>query len=84
LFIPRAIGTSLPDDKKHDGYFFAADVGSAINDNHIDVFTGTSRSAVFDFVQSTPSEQFDAFLAQDAEIVQALTDLHRHWIFGEE
>ena len=40
LFIPKAVGATLPDGTKHDGYFHAADTGGAIKGYHLDLFTG--------------------------------------------
>jgi len=83
LFIPDAVGTKLPGGLVHDGYFFAADVGSHIDANHIDVFTGTSEEPVLRFVRSSQDKQFKAFIVPDASIMQAFSDLHTRWIFGQ-
>lgn len=40
IYIPEAKGMRLPDGTIHDGIFYAHDVGSGIDGNHIDVFTG--------------------------------------------
>ncbi|NJP10142.1 MAG: hypothetical protein HC866_12215 [Leptolyngbyaceae cyanobacterium RU_5_1] len=81
IYIPQARGrtVTLPTGDRviHDGYFFAADVGSAIQGNHIDVFLGTSRHNPFPFITSTPNHPFQAFLVQDPQIAQALHQLHR-------
>jgi len=83
IFIPLARGTeiTLPSGIKviHDGYFFAADTGGMIKDNHIDVFTGivTSENNPFtDFVKSNPQKTFDAFLINDPTITAALKKMH--------
>ncbi len=39
LYIPAAKGAVLPDGSIHDGYFNAIDIGSAITDRKIDIFT---------------------------------------------
>lgn len=39
LYIPAAKGTRLPDGTIHDGIFHAIDIGSAITDRKIDIFT---------------------------------------------
>lgn len=82
LFIPAARGqlVTLPsgDRVHHDGFFFAGDVGSAIQGNHIDVFLGTSKQNPFPFIASNPSKTFQAFLIQDSDIAHALTLLHRN------
>ncbi|MES2963572.1 MAG: 3D domain-containing protein [Bdellovibrionota bacterium] len=49
LYIPAARGAVLPDGKIHDGYFKALDIGSAIQNRRIDVFTSFGdQSSVFD------------------------------------
>jgi 3D (Asp-Asp-Asp) domain-containing protein len=81
VFIPAARGTlvTLPSGDRvyHDGFFYAADVGSAIQGSHIDVFIGPSRQNPFPFVTSSSRDSFRAFLIQDPDIVQALRELHR-------
>jgi 3D (Asp-Asp-Asp) domain-containing protein len=83
FFIPLARGTeiTLPSGAKaiHDGYFFAADTGGMIKDNHIDVFTGTvtpARNPFTNFVKSSPLKTFDAFLISDSGITAALKKMH--------
>ncbi|QZZ22247.1 hypothetical protein J5X98_07620 [Leptothermofonsia sichuanensis E412] len=80
LYIPQARGRAitLPWGQRvvHDGYFFAADVGSAIKGSHIDVFIGIDNRTPFPFITSRSSGTFQAFLVQDAEISQALRALH--------
>jgi 3D (Asp-Asp-Asp) domain-containing protein len=81
LYIPQARGrtVTMPSGQWaiHDGYFFAADVGSAIHGNHIDVFIGTAERNPFPFITSRPSGTFQAFFIQDADIAQALQALHQ-------
>jgi 3D (Asp-Asp-Asp) domain-containing protein len=81
LYIPAARGVSitLPSGERmvHDGYFYAADVGGAIQGNHIDVFIGPSTTNPFDFVRSTQSGTFQAFLVNDPQIQTQLASLHR-------
>ncbi len=60
----------------HDGYFFAADVGGAIKDNHIDVFIGVANKNPFPFVKSNESETFDAFIVNDGSITKELKKAH--------
>ena len=83
IFIPLARGTqiTLPSGATaiHDGYFFAADTGGMIKDNHIDVFTGTLDTAhnpFKNFVKSSPNKTFDAFLIDDPAITTALKKMH--------
>jgi 3D (Asp-Asp-Asp) domain-containing protein len=81
VFIPAAVGEKLPNGLRHDGYFFAADVGSKIKGGHIDVFTGTSQAAVFQFVTSDSDHRVDAYVVEDKAIIGAFRDLHKTWIF---
>ncbi len=49
VFIPAAKGIKLPDGSTHDGYFEAVDIGDAIQNQRIDVFTAMGdQSAVFE------------------------------------
>lgn len=81
IYIPEARGkiVTLPSGDRvfHDGFFFAADVGSGIKGNHIDIFIGTSMKNPFPFITSRSTGTFRAFLIQDADIRQALFALHR-------
>ena len=81
LYVPAARGVrlTLPDGTKavHDGYFFAADEGFGINENHIDVFIGTSDKNPFDFVKSERVGTFTAYRVKDRAIVRRLRNLHR-------
>jgi 3D (Asp-Asp-Asp) domain-containing protein len=81
IYIPEARGkiVTLPSGDRviHDGFFFAADVGSGVQGNHIDVFIGTSMQNPFPFITSHSTGTFRAFLIQDADITQALFALHR-------
>lgn len=48
VYIPQARGAKLPDGTTHDGYFDAVDIGDAIQNKRIDVFTSFGdQSAVF-------------------------------------
>lgn len=82
IYIPDARGRdfSLPSGKivTHDGYFFAADTGGNINDNHIDVFLGIATSIEkFDFISSEPQSTFDAFTIDNSLITQSLESAHK-------
>lgn len=49
VYIPAAKGAPLPDGSIHDGYFEAVDIGSAIQDKRIDIFTAMGdQSQVFE------------------------------------
>ncbi|MBL1177297.1 DUF3747 domain-containing protein [Pantanalinema sp. GBBB05] len=81
IYIPAARGTvvTLPSGQRvtHDGYFYAADVGGAINGNHIDIFLGVAEQNPFRFVTSSPKGTFEAYLVNDPQIQQTLAALHR-------
>jgi 3D (Asp-Asp-Asp) domain-containing protein len=81
IYIPDARGKTvvLPSGKSvsHDGYFFGADVGDAINDNHIDVFLGISTKSPFPFIQGRKDSTFSAFLISDSQTIQGLKAMHR-------
>lgn len=82
VFIPKAVGVeiTLPNGSrsKHDGYFFAADVGGGIKGNHIDVFFGLRTKNPFDFVLSKPEATFDAFVLEDPMVQNALANQHKN------
>ncbi len=49
VYIPAAKGIPLPDGTIHDGYFDAVDIGDAIQNQRIDIFTSMGdTSAVFE------------------------------------
>jgi 3D (Asp-Asp-Asp) domain-containing protein len=80
IYIPSARGIKviLPSGETdtHDGYFFAADVGGAIKDNHIDVFIGTADTNPFPFVKSVSTEIFEAFIITSDSIIAKLKQAH--------
>lgn len=73
IYIPAARGVKLPDGTIHDGYFQCGDTGGAIYGHHIDVFIGSvpggndvaRKINPFNFIKSTISGQFKAFLVPD-------------------
>jgi len=81
IYIPDARGKEviLPSGKKvkHDGYFFAADVGGAIKQNHIDTFLGIANKNPFPHVKSDKSKTFTAFVINNSQIKDALKALHK-------
>ena len=81
LYIPKARGVKikLPDGSSatHDGYFFAADVGGAIKNNHVDFFLGTSLVNPFKFVTSDDSSSFVAREVVNSDIILFLRGLHQ-------
>ena len=80
IFIPAARGVTivLPSGGTtvHDGYFFAADVGGAIKDNHIDIFIGTAATNPFSFIKSVKTATFDAFIVNSSVIANGLNTSH--------
>ncbi len=46
LFIKETVGMPMPDGSRHDGYWYASDVGGAIKGARIDLFTGSSRGSM--------------------------------------
>ncbi|MBK0402537.1 hypothetical protein I5M27_06040 [Adhaeribacter sp. BT258] len=82
IFIPEAKGQEieLPDGTKitHDGYFFAADNGGLVNNNHIDVFTGISTANPFpELIKSSDNHTFEAFVVTEKAIVNSLKEAHK-------
>ena len=82
IFIPDAVGVEivLPDGSKskHDGYFFAADMGGDIKGDHIDVFLGLHGINPFSFVRSNSEKTFTAYQVKDSQVEQALTSIHKN------
>ncbi|WP_196893287.1 3D domain-containing protein [Aureivirga marina] len=80
LFIPKAENTIYIDENGkeqiHDGYFFAADTGSKIKGNHIDVFLGNTEINPFSFIKSNEKGTFKAFIILDENIIKALKEMH--------
>ena len=80
IYIPDAKGKEivLPSGNKvkHDGYFFAADVGGAIKNNQIDSFLGITNKNPFPHVRSTATATFKAFVIKDSQIQDNLKKLH--------
>lgn len=80
IYIPDAKGKEivLPSGNKvkHDGYFFAADVGGAIKNNHIDSFLGITDKNPFSHVRSSATATFKAFVIKDSQIQDNLKKLH--------
>jgi 3D (Asp-Asp-Asp) domain-containing protein len=40
LYIKETVGLLMPDGRRHDGYWYASDVGGGIHQGRIDLFTG--------------------------------------------
>jgi len=81
LYVPQARGAKIVLTNGrviiHDGYFFAADKGGAIKDNHIDVFIGINQTApFFPWIKSNQTKTFEAYIISDKKIISDLSDLH--------
>jgi 3D (Asp-Asp-Asp) domain-containing protein len=46
LFIKETVGLPMPDGSKHDGYWYASDVGGAIKGERIDLYTGHGKGSM--------------------------------------
>jgi 3D (Asp-Asp-Asp) domain-containing protein len=46
LFIKETVGLPMPDGRRHDGYWYASDVGGAIKGERIDLFTGNGAGSM--------------------------------------
>ena len=46
LFIKETVGLPMPDGSKHDGFWYASDVGPAIHPGRIDLFTGSGAASM--------------------------------------
>ncbi|HEY3890234.1 MAG TPA: 3D domain-containing protein [Caulobacteraceae bacterium] len=46
LFIKETVGLPMPDGSRHDGYWYASDVGGAIHRGRIDLFTGKGSTSM--------------------------------------
>ena len=46
LFIKETVGLPMPDGSRHDGFWYASDVGAAIHAGRIDLFTGQGAASM--------------------------------------
>ncbi len=66
IYIPAAVGARLPDGTTHDGYFEAVDIGAAIQDKRIDMFTSYGdQSAVFKRHGVTNMKPLEVYLVRE-------------------
>ena len=81
VYIPEARGVTvtLPSGERavHDGYFYAGDVGNAIQGNHVDVFLGIAKQNPFPFVKSTASATFNAYIVNAPSLKAMLVSQQR-------
>lgn len=65
IYIPKVVGMPLPDGSKHDGYFIASDVGAAIINKRIDMFTSYGdQSFVFENYGIVNMKDLDIYLVE--------------------
>ncbi len=81
VFVPAAVGQPFDHEGRryqHDGWFFTADTGGAIRDQHLDTFTGATADNTLAHVTSSPdAPRFDArVLPEDDETALLLERLH--------
>ena len=66
VYLPDAVGAVLPDGTVHDGFFTASDIGEAIKDQRIDVFTSYGdQSPVFEKVGVVHMKPLEVFLVTE-------------------
>jgi 3D (Asp-Asp-Asp) domain-containing protein len=76
LYIPAARGLKLPNGKKHDGYFFAADIG-AMHNSQIDLYSGRKMLSWKILGSGTRrSKSVTAYVVTDPEIIGPLKRAH--------
>ncbi|MDQ7248652.1 hypothetical protein [Dongia sedimenti] len=76
LYIPSARGLKLPNGKKHDGYFFVADIG-AMQSSQIDLYTGMKPLAWRILGSGTKhSKSVAAYIVTDPAVVKPLRAAH--------
>jgi len=76
IYIPSARGLKLPNGKKHDGYFFVADVG-AMHSSQIDLYTGKTGLGWKILGSGTKrSKSVTAYIVTDPKVVKPLKAAH--------
>jgi len=51
VFIRETVGLAMPDGSRHDGLWYASDVGGAIKGAKIDLYTGSGRGSMSQFFE---------------------------------
>jgi 3D (Asp-Asp-Asp) domain-containing protein len=46
LFIKETVGLAMPDGSKHDGYWYASDIGGAVKGLKLDLFSGFGAASM--------------------------------------
>ncbi len=46
IFIKETVGLSMPDGSKHDGYWYASDIGGAVKGLKLDLFSGFGAASM--------------------------------------
>jgi 3D (Asp-Asp-Asp) domain-containing protein len=80
IYVPAARGVVVTLDdgstRVHDGYFYAADTGGAIEDEHVDIFVGYGKSNPYSFAKSLWTAKFQAYVLHDEQSAAALERAH--------
>ncbi|ENZ81225.1 MULTISPECIES: 3D domain-containing protein [Caulobacter] len=46
IFIKETVGLTMPDGSKHDGYWYASDIGGAVKGQTLDLFSGFGAASM--------------------------------------
>ncbi|HEY4162309.1 MAG TPA: hypothetical protein VGM59_04545 [Dongiaceae bacterium] len=76
LYIPAARGLRMPNGKRHDGYFFVADIG-AMRSTQLDLFADKRKLSWSIIGSGTASSRTStAYIVTDPKIVKSLKAAH--------